>query len=299
MNPPTLCPLCTSARARASRSFAKRGAERLALARCPDCRCEFLWPQPSDSWLGEEYKDYYARRASLLKRPKIPYFTSLLGSLDLPQAAMNVLELGSGEGDAVAAINQVWPEASVTAVESHPDAPELYRDLRCELRNVSVERWLSGSEAGDGARRKRYDLILLFDLIEHLRDPKAALRTLVQRDLAPGGMILATFPNSESLTRRLLGRLWFHYTVQHLFYFSRASVEALESSLGLRNRLLEPLTKNFPVDYFLAVAANFGPPLIRNFFALLRRVLPAKLGRTFIRLRVGDWLWIARTPSGS
>jgi SAM-dependent methyltransferase len=65
-----------------------------------------------------------------------------------------------------------------------------------------------------------FDVITLYDAIEHLTDPVATLAA-VRRLLVPGGILHLVTPNVGGLQARLFGRLWYHYKPgEHLFYFS-------------------------------------------------------------------------------
>lgn len=66
-----------------------------------------------------------------------------------------------------------------------------------------------------------YDVITMFDVIEHFRDPAAAVRHAFDL-LAPGGLLLVETGDIATPVARALGRRWwFIDPPQHLFYFSR------------------------------------------------------------------------------
>jgi len=78
-----------------------------------------------------------------------------------------------------------------------------------------------------------YDVISLFDVVEHLSDPVKDLTRL--RDVvAPGGYILIQTMDSRSLMSRLLGRKLedFRRTREHLYFFSRKSMTAVLNRSG-------------------------------------------------------------------
>lgn len=86
-----------------------------------------------------------------------------------------------------------------------------------------------------------FDLLVLFDVIEHLSDPFAALRHL-RRLLKPDGVMVLQTQNVDSLCARLLGRRWHHYKhLEHIYHFSpktmrralcEAGFETLELTAG-------------------------------------------------------------------
>lgn len=69
-----------------------------------------------------------------------------------------------------------------------------------------------------------FDMIILFQVLEHLGDPLATLRQCA-RLLKPGGRVVIAVPNLESWQARLTGPAWFHLDVpRHLFHFSPRSL---------------------------------------------------------------------------
>lgn len=78
-----------------------------------------------------------------------------------------------------------------------------------------------------------FDLITLWDCIEHLPQPWATLASL-RLWLKPGGILAISTVNSSSLGARLAGVHWRHIAPpMHLHLFSRQSLHALAASVGL------------------------------------------------------------------
>ena len=71
----------------------------------------------------------------------------------------------------------------------------------------------------------------MWDVIEHVPDPLAALRK-ARSLLAPAGRLLLETQNIEALAARVLGRRWTHFKHdEHLLHFSRTTLRhALEST---------------------------------------------------------------------
>src|SRR5262249_21224559 len=77
------------------------------------------------------------------------------------------------------------------------------------------------------------DVIVLFDVIEHLSDPRATL-ALCDRYLDPGGIIVITTGDFGSPVARLTGARWRLMTPpQHLWFFTPTSLRAMAAGLGL------------------------------------------------------------------
>jgi hypothetical protein len=151
----------------------------------------------------------------------------------------------------------------------------------------------SAEDAAARVGAARHDVVLAFDLMEHLRDPGAWLAELVANRLRPGSVIVATFPNYDALSRRLLGPLWPQYKLEHLHYFSERGIAQMAARVGLATRRLDPLTKRLPVAYALDVASAFGPALTQRLARVVRAVTPGVVRAATLPFRLGEWLWIA------
>ncbi len=111
-------------------------------------------------------------------------------------------------------------------VELNPAMVEHARDT-LGLVNVAhgrIEDW-------DG-RDAPYDLVTLWDVLEHVGDPVGLLER-VREWLAPDGRLVIETQDVKSLTARLLGKRWHHYKHgEHLFHFSPRTLERLLARAG-------------------------------------------------------------------
>lgn len=195
------------------------------------------------------------------------------------------MDLGAAEGDALAAARRLWPGARLAGIEPG-SAPR--PGTGADILPLTVEAWL------DEPREERFDLVLAFDLLEHLRDPADVLARLARDRMAPDGLLAATFPNGRSLSRRLMGPLWMQWRVEHLHYLSRNGVGALARTAGLETVRLVPHRKRLPLDYLLSIGGGFGPPLLRRAVSVAAKGIPECLLERSFTLPLGEWAWLAR-----
>ncbi len=80
---------------------------------------------------------------------------------------------------------------------------------------------------------KQYDVITIFDVLEHVSEPKALVQTLSSK-LTPGGAIVITAPDIGSPTARLMGKRWHALVPGHLTYFNNHSISYLARVLGMK-----------------------------------------------------------------
>ena len=82
--------------------------------------------------------------------------------------------------------------------------------------------------------KNSFDLVLLWDVIEHLPDPPHLLQQIFDL-LRPGGTLSIITPDCRSLLARAAGRWWMEYAkpTEHIYFFSRKTLEALAQKTGL------------------------------------------------------------------
>ncbi|MFO0278881.1 MAG: class I SAM-dependent methyltransferase [Planctomycetota bacterium] len=86
--------------------------------------------------------------------------------------------------------------------------------------------------AAKGHRPESFDLVTLWDVIEHVPDPQALLRT-IRGLIRPGGKLLLETQNIASRWARLLGRRWHHFKHdEHLYHFTPATIRRLLADCG-------------------------------------------------------------------
>jgi 2-polyprenyl-3-methyl-5-hydroxy-6-metoxy-1,4-benzoquinol methylase len=91
-----------------------------------------------------------------------------------------------------------------------------------------------------------FDLITMWDVVEHVVDPRALL-TKARELLKPGGVLVLETQNIDSAFARLLGRRWHHYKhSEHIYHFTPETVGALLTSIGFE---IETLTPRFAGKY--------------------------------------------------
>ncbi len=80
-----------------------------------------------------------------------------------------------------------------------------------------------------------FDVITLFEVIEHLDDPANLLREC-RRILRPGGLLVVGTGNTRSWTRRIRGNTWdffdMHQHGGHISFFSYRSIAVLAEATG-------------------------------------------------------------------
>ncbi len=146
--------------------------------------------------------------------------------------APSVLDVGCGAGANAREIRRLAPEATIVGIEPNADGARLARAAADEVFEGTLERWL---EAGDD---RRFDAVLLSDVVEHIADPLSLLRKLNQHPGTRVAAWLVSVPNYAvwyNRLRTLAGSFSYTwsglYDRTHLRFFTRRSLrELLERS---------------------------------------------------------------------
>ena len=112
---------------------------------------------------------------------------SQIKALNLPPNAV-ILEIGSGTG---ANLDLLAEFGSVTGIEMSEDAIALAARRTQGMGGVTLRQGVCPQDIGQIG--KRFDLICLFDVLEHIDQDAETLRQLIQI-LKPGGRLMITVP---------------------------------------------------------------------------------------------------------
>lgn len=112
------------------------------------------------------------------------------------------------------------------------------RDLVASAARLHGVELIQGTVPHERLQGRRYDIVFLADVLEHVSDPVALLRD-ARELLEPEGVLLVITPDLGSWARRLLRRRWWHFRLAHVGYFDGASLtEACErAQLNVKSRL--------------------------------------------------------------
>ena len=247
------------------------------IVRCDDCGLLSTNPQPSDDELGGIYaSDYFLRGRSEASQEAVERLKSRTAGLYLDlieryrgQGGGRLLEVGSGEGDFL--VGAVERGFKVTGVE--------YSEHACAVAGKKLTPSPSEiicGEITDVSGAGIYDVCVLSDVIEHVRNPRHLLER-VHELLCPGGIIFIATPSLDSWSARLLKNRWMEFKPEHLFYFDSSTLQTLLIDCGFKDIITRPGTKALNIDYIAGHFARYKVRGLSWLADLLYRLTPTKL----------------------
>lgn len=95
-------------------------------------------------------------------------------------------------------------------------------------------------------RKNYYNLITMFDVIEHISDPKAVLKK-INKALKLGGLLVITTPDVGSVLARFMGKNWpeFKRVREHIYFFSEDTLTNMLNKVGFKVIKKETTGRNF------------------------------------------------------
>lgn len=249
-------------------------------SRCNDCRVLFA---PA-FFTGKQLSDLYAQMppnmevvpTDAIEATQRSYFDAAAAAAPLEG---HYLELGpdvgyiAGHAAREGRFEHFWlyepnrgvHETLAEAVEGRP------HDISVEMTDLSI--------VPDGS----VGLAVMVHVLDHLLDP-AALLEQIHLKLRPGGTLMLVTHNEGSLLRRLMGRRWPPFCLQHPELYNPRSIAELLTRTGYSSVRVKRAKNYFPVAFMARQAAHAAG------LKLERMPLP----QTVVGLRLGNMLTLAR-----
>ena len=265
-------------------------AERFDLAECCGCRLVSLSPLPGPDELARYYNDAYygggasgkftpvmeagvrlanrARAAELVAEWKASRRAARgTPAPGTPSDSGRVLDVGCGRGHLLTAMAQRGWECYGTELSAFP------ADERPQTPGAGRVTILRGAVEDLPLEDAFFDVVSIWHVLEHVRNPSTTLRTIA-RTLKPGGVLALAVPNYSSLQRIIFGRHWFHLDCpRHLYHFRKRLLLEWLDETGLTVARVGTFSAEQNLFGFVQSALNvlFGWRRPNAFYHLLRR----------------------------
>lgn len=219
------CAICDADRARPR--FEIEGIPQRVVV-CAGCGLGSLHPLPSADEIRAFYPDDYYGEPGVKFQTAVENLVRSIGerhlsflSQGLPRGA-RILDVGCGRGVILGALADRGFEVHGQEISAQAARGA---DARAEIR-------IANSLAEAGYAAGSFDQVVIWHVLEHLREPRAALAE-AQRISRSGARLIVAVPNFSSLQSKWSGAAWFHLDLpRHLYQFPLAALRELLARTG-------------------------------------------------------------------
>ena len=254
------------------------------------CRnCGHVYANPR--WQGDELLDAYVAvedETYVLERAgRERTFTHHLLALEKytgPGAGRPLLDVGAYIGVFVeVACSRDWQAVGVE--------PSIWASGVAQGKGLPVLQGTLDAEALNG---RSFDVITMWDVIEHVDDPAAEVAK-ARELLNPGGIIAIHTMDVGSLTARLMGRRWPWLMDMHIHYFSQETMKRVLVDNGFEVLWSGVQGRFLSLGYLASRVSGLSRPLGRLTGGVVQG---ARLGERSVPVNFGDLFTVyARRPS--
>lgn len=199
----------------------KLGPLAARMRRCPTCALRFKHPFIPDARLLECYRasseDNWEHEPDPVKRR----FDTIAQLIRAHAPANRVLDIGCSNG---ALLKHLGDTYNRSGLEPSADAAR-----------VAAERGIAilGATFADLSPEARFDAILAIDVLEHLTDPDAFIRS-VAHHLNPAGVFIALTGDHDAWGWSLQGNAYWYATLpEHQVFYSKRTIQHLARTHAL------------------------------------------------------------------
>jgi len=219
-----------------------------SIVKCESCSLVYTNEIPSQSELNNIYSKEFFNVGS-----KFEERSSSAGHINAAKRVQQLLKLtnikqkkwldvGCATGDYMIAAKPFVDEIHGIEISKYAASLAKMRGLH----NITVGDFLLLE-----MKPEEFDLVSMWDIIEHVRDPVAALKQAMYV-LRHGGYLAVTTGDIDSKIARLTGRFW-HLMIppKHLYFFSAETIGRMLMDVGFHLISIKYSGKHVPLDFVL------------------------------------------------
>jgi 2-polyprenyl-3-methyl-5-hydroxy-6-metoxy-1,4-benzoquinol methylase len=246
------------------------------IVQCKACGLKFTNADPSHTHLKEFYGEKYFHSEGMGTSYSDYLFEEKAMSLNAEKrlqkiekimpARGKILDLGCAAGFFLNVANREW---EVAGVELSEYASSYAMDrFGLPVRNGTLK---------DAAfPDKGFDVVTMWDVVEHLTDPLEDLKE-ARRVMKDDGLLVMTTGDVESFFAKACGKHWHLYNpTQHLSFFSRKTITGLLEKAGFKVLKIEKDGNHFTLAYLTSSLSMYYP-------FILTKVLHKLISATFLK----------------
>jgi len=249
------------------------------IVKCRRCGLVYQSPVPSHEEIVGAYDEVVDQRYEEEQRGRLETFRRDLAAIARHEPGGRLLDVGCHLGLFLDVARRAgW---QVAGVEPSRWSVERARERDLDVRHGTIET--------AGFPAESFDVVTMWDVVEHLSDPLAELRR-IHRLLRPNGVLALGTMNVDALFPRLAGRRWPWYMQMHLVYFSRRTLHNMLAKAGFRVVEMSPHKRVVRLSYLVSRLEPYSRPAYRLLDRLVRlmgqggRLVAVDLGDIFVTI---------------
>lgn len=219
-----------------------------SLYKCSNCKLIFVYPTPEsidvydDSYFsgaekGFGYVDYDADKEPMISA--FNHYIDLINNLGISSGKL--LDIGAATGFFMSIAKKRG--FNVVGVELSDFAARKGRENGLDI--------VTGDLLNTNFEGESFDVVTMFDVLEHVPDPKKLISE-VSRILKPNGLIIVNTPDAESMWAKVLGKRWqLIMPPEHINYFSPKNLSKYLEDNGYDVKINTKIGKKFTLQYIL------------------------------------------------
>lgn len=199
------------------------------LVKCKNCELVYVNPRIDNSFTYAGYSEAIDIRHHEQDVYRIKSFKRAINKI-LVMLESNNVRLQFGEILDVGCAGGAFPKAAqdlgykVVGLEpSRYLADHGVKKYKLEIYTETLEKFAE--------RKRKFSVISLWDVLEHLPDPKLSLG-VIDSILKDDGILVLNLPMIDTLPARLLGKIWPFYLNVHITYYEKKTITRLLQDTG-------------------------------------------------------------------
>jgi len=159
-----------------------------------------------------------------------------------------VLDIGANTGSFLEAVKRKTPTAY--GIEPSKEAA-----LYCQNRGFQVENAVINNAT---LENNFFDIVTMWDVVEHLYDPKGDLLRIYST-IRPGGYLFVSTHDFDGLFSMLTGKRYPMLMYQHFYHFSKKTLSKMARSVGFDVVAIQPFFKSWSAGYLVELFGKLWP----------------------------------------
>lgn len=224
------------------------------LVQCSDCDMIYESPRFDAETIVQGYMSSQESEhdSQYPMRVKSFYLTLKKHANHIPAPGARVLDIGTAGGAFLEAATQYGYDA-------YGMEPSADLVARGKARGLKIEQ---GTIEKHSFEENSFDMVCLWDVIEHLPNPKSALIE-IRKLLKPNGILLINYPDIGTWQAKIAGKKFWWILSVHLHHFTRKSIKQICKQTGFDAFHFQRYWQVLEFGYLERMAVHYKIPLTK------------------------------------